>query len=114
MNGRVTSMDVIRDTPLEKNYRINALMAVDPDLRHFPFDNHSLPILIEPMILDEDQLLIVIDQDETGLDKEAKIPGWTFTAPAILSRTGPVQLVKSRTPGRPSATASSGTARQLS
>ena len=79
MNGRVTSMDVIRSTPQEKNYRIYAVMAVDPDLRHFPFDNHTLPILIEPKTLDEDQLLIVIDKDQTGLDEEAKIPGWTFT-----------------------------------
>jgi hypothetical protein len=79
MNGRTTSVDIIRDTATGKNYRISAVMAVDPDLRHFPFDNHTLPILIEPKILDENHLLIVIDQDQTGLDDEAKIPGWTFT-----------------------------------
>jgi hypothetical protein len=79
MNGRVTSLDVISDTPREKNYRVYAVMTVDPDLRHFPFDNHTLPILIEPKTLDENQLLIMIDQDQTGLDEDAKIPGWTFT-----------------------------------
>ena len=80
MNGRVSSVDVIRNTPTEKNYRIYAVMAVDPDLRYFPFDNHNLPIIIEPKTLNEDQLSLVIDQGETGLDEGADIPGWTFTS----------------------------------
>ena len=79
MNGRVTSIDVIRDTPFEKNYRIYAVMAVDPDLRHFPFDTHNLPLLIEHKTLDGDHLRFIIDEKETGLDEEASIPGWTFT-----------------------------------
>ena len=80
MNGRVSSVDVIRNTPVEKNYRIYAIMAVDPNLRYFPFDSHSLPIIIEPKILNEDQLRLMIDQNESGLDEEADIPGWTFTS----------------------------------
>jgi hypothetical protein len=80
MNGRVSSVDVIRNTPTEKNYRIYAVMAVDPDLRYFPFDSHNLPIILEPKTLNEDQLSLVIDPGETGLDEEADIPGWTFTS----------------------------------
>ena len=78
MNGRVTSADVIRDTPFEKNYRIAAVMAVDPDLRHFPFDTHNLPFFIEHKTLDGEHLRFIIDENETGLDEEASIPGWTF------------------------------------
>lgn len=80
MNGRVSSVDVIRNTPFEKNYRIYAVMAVDPNLRYFPFDSHNLPIIIEPKTLNQDQLRLMIDQDDTGLDEEADIPGWTFTS----------------------------------
>jgi hypothetical protein len=79
MNGRVTSVDVIRDTPFEKNYRIYAVMAVDPDLRHFPFDTHNLTFIIEHKNLDGEHLRFAIDENETGLDEEAAIPGWTFT-----------------------------------
>ena len=79
MNGRMSSVDVIRETSLEKNYRIYAVMAVDPDLRNFPFDSHDLPLIIEPKTLNENQLLLMVDLDETGLDQDADIPGWTFT-----------------------------------
>jgi hypothetical protein len=79
MNGRVTSVDVIRDTSFEKNYRIAAVMAVDPDLRHFPFDNHILPFFIEHKTLDGEHLRFVIEESETGLDEEASLPGWAFT-----------------------------------
>ena len=80
MNGQVSSVDVIQNTPSEKKYRIYAVMAVDPDLRYFPFDSHNLSIIIEPKTLHEDQLLLKIDRDETGLDDQADMPGWTFTS----------------------------------
>ena len=38
MNGHVTSIDTITDTPQEKNYRIYAMMTANPDLRLYPFD----------------------------------------------------------------------------
>jgi hypothetical protein len=80
MNGQVSSADVIQNTPSEKKYRIYAVMAVDPDLRYFPFDSHNLSIIIEPKTLNEDQMLLMIDQDDTGLDEQATMPGWTFTS----------------------------------
>jgi hypothetical protein len=80
MNGQVISVDVIQNIPSEKKYRISAVMAVDPDLRYFPFDSHNLSIIIEPKTLSEDQMLLMIDQDDTGLDEQADMPGWTFTS----------------------------------
>jgi hypothetical protein len=79
MNGQVSSVDGIQNTRSEKKYRIYAVMAVDPDLRYFPFDSHNLSIIIEPKILNENQMLLMIDQDDTGLDELADIPGWSFT-----------------------------------
>ena len=89
MNGQVSSVDVIQNTPAEKKYRIYAVMAVDPDLRYFPFDSHNLSIIIEPKTLPEDQMLLMIDQDDTGLDEGADIPGWSFTisSSAVTNRS---------------------------
>jgi hypothetical protein len=80
MNGQVSSVDVIQNTPSEKKYRIYAVMAVDPDLRYFPFDSHNLTIIIEPKTQNDDQMLLMIDQNDTALDEGADIPGWTFTS----------------------------------
>jgi hypothetical protein len=79
MNGHVSSVDTVVDTPLEKNYRVYATMTADPDLRLYPFDNHTLPIIIEPKVLTENEMTLVIDENNTGLDTEANLPGWTMT-----------------------------------
>ena len=79
MNGHAGSVETVLDTPDEKNYRITATMTADPDLRHYPFDNHTLPIEIEPKLLNEHDLVLAIDRENTGLDTEADLPGWEFT-----------------------------------
>jgi len=89
MNGRATSVDLITDTPQEKVYRVYATMTANPDLRLYPFDNHTLPIIIEPTVENEQQLVFVIDENNTGLDEEANLPGWTLTSisAAVTNRT---------------------------
>jgi hypothetical protein len=79
MNGHITSIDMITNTPQEKNYRIFATMTADPDLRLYPFDKHTLPIIIEPKVFTEKDLIFVIDENNTGLDTEANLPGWELT-----------------------------------
>jgi hypothetical protein len=79
MNGHVTSIDTITNTPQEKNYRIFAVMTANPDLRLFPFDKHTLPILIEPKIYTEKDMVFVIDENNTDIDSEANLPGWAIT-----------------------------------
>jgi len=79
MNGQVSSVETITDTPQEKNYRIYAVMTASPDLRRYPFDNHTLPIIIEPKVLTEKDMVFVIDDTNTGLNSEADLPGWTLT-----------------------------------
>ena len=79
MNGHVTSIDTITETPQEKNYRIYAMMTSNPDLRLYPFDRHTLPVIIEPKVLTEKDMVLVIDDNNTGLDPEADLPGWTVT-----------------------------------
>jgi len=79
MNGHATSVDTILDTNTKREYRINAALTADPDLRRYPFDRHTLSIEIEPKSKNEREMLIVIDPSQTGLDPEADLPGWEFT-----------------------------------
>jgi hypothetical protein len=89
MNGHATSMDTIVDTPYKKEYRIDAALTADPDLRRYPFDRHTLPIIIEPRLKDEREMVLVIDPANTGLDSEADLPGWQFTgtSSAVTNRS---------------------------
>ena len=79
INGRIISVDTLRNTTHEKAYRVFAGMTADPDLRHFPFDVHTLPIEIESKFEGIDKILLVIDKNMTGLESKADIPGWEFT-----------------------------------
>jgi hypothetical protein len=79
MNGQITTIDTIRNTPNEKNYRIYATIITDPNLLHYPFDNHTIPIIIEPKVLSDQSEVMVIDRDSTGLDTDADLLGWSFT-----------------------------------
>jgi len=79
MNGHATSVSIVTDAPGEKDYRVYAEMTANPDLRRYPFDNHTLPIIIEPTVLTEKDLIFVIDENNTGLDNEANLPGWSLT-----------------------------------
>jgi len=79
MNGHITSIDTVVDTPTEKNYRIYAVMTANPDLRLYPFDRHTLPIIIEPKILNQDEMVLAIDPANTDIDSETNLPGWSMT-----------------------------------
>ena len=89
MNGQITSADTIIDTPGEKEYRIIAALTVDPDLRRYPFDRQTLPIIIEPKFKNERGMVLVTDPAENTLDPEADLPGWEFsgTSSAITNKT---------------------------
>jgi hypothetical protein len=80
INGQKTSVDTLTDTPNEKYYRISASLDADPDLRLYPFDRHVLAIEIEPKTRDANSLVLVINENQTGLDSEANLPGWEYWA----------------------------------
>jgi hypothetical protein len=79
MNGMITSVTTVNDTPYEKEYRIVAVLTIEPDLSHYPFDRHTLLIKIEPKIKNEQEMILVTDPAENGLDPEADLPGWALT-----------------------------------
>ena len=79
MNGMITSVSNVRDTPNEKEYRVIAVLTVEPDLRRYPFDRHVIPIRIEPKFRNESEMIFVIDRETSGVSDEADLPGWRFT-----------------------------------
>jgi hypothetical protein len=84
INGHTTSVDTLTDTPDEKYYRVFASIDADPDLRLYPFDRHVLPIEIEPKTKDFRGLIFVINENQTGLDSGANLPGWQFVTTSSL------------------------------
>jgi hypothetical protein len=78
MNGLISSVETIRDTPHEKEYRILAVLTVEPDLRRYPFDRHTIPVKIEPKVKNEQQMVFIIDTADSGFNPLADIPGWEF------------------------------------
>lgn len=84
VNGHITTVDTLRDTPNEKYYRIFATMDADPDLRLYPFDRHALMVEIEPKNADSASLVFVINESQTGLDTEAQFPGWEYRTTGSL------------------------------
>jgi hypothetical protein len=84
LNGQATSVDTLTDTPNEKYYRVFASIDADPDLRLYPFDRHVLPIRIEPKTRDSGGMVFSINQNQSGLDDEAELPGWQYGSTSSL------------------------------
>jgi hypothetical protein len=78
VNGHATAIGTLTDTPGYRYYRVFAVMDTEPDFRRYPFDRHTLPIIVEPKTRTEQDIVLVIDQNATGLDDEATLPGWEF------------------------------------
>lgn len=79
INGQINSVTTIRDSPLSKEYRVIAVLVSEPDLSRYPFDRHTLVIKLEPRNKTEKEMLLAIGTAETGLYKDADLPGWQFT-----------------------------------
>ncbi|MFA4860920.1 hypothetical protein [Methanoregula sp.] len=89
VNGRMTSVDTILNTSNEKSYRVFAAMTADPDLRQYPFDQHTLLIQIEPKLYDENRMILAIHNNSTGHEPDAGIQGWRLAGESsrTISRT---------------------------
>lgn len=78
MNGRADTIGLLVDTPNKKYFRVFATLDTEPDFHRFPFDKHTLPIIVEPRLRNTTEMIIVIDNQTTGLDPLASLPGWRF------------------------------------
>ena len=76
MNGMITSTSLVKDTPNEKEYRIIAVLTIEPDLLRYPFDSHTLAIKLEPALENEQEMILTTNQSENGIGPDADLPGW--------------------------------------
>lgn len=89
MNGMMTSVSLVKDTPHEKEYRIIAVLTTEPDLGRYPFDRHTLSVRIEPKLKNEQEMVLVFDPATSGIYANANVPGWTLTGTrsAVMNAT---------------------------
>jgi len=76
MNGRASSMDKLIDKPGEKFYRIQANLATNVDMHRFPWDEHDLPITLEPATRGKKELIFTVDDKQSGIDPSVTFVGW--------------------------------------
>lgn len=80
MNGHADTVGFLEDTPTRKYFRVFASLDTDPDFHRFPFDRHTLQIIVEPRVRNTSEMILVIHKNSTGLDPMASLPGWKFGA----------------------------------
>lgn len=78
MNGQIVSVSTIRDTPSMKEYRIIAVLNNELYFSRYPFDQHTLSVKLEPKFENISRMTFEIDPENTGLDAEANLPGWSI------------------------------------
>lgn len=76
MNGRASSIDKLYDTPTEKQYRYQANLMTNIDVRRFPWDEHALPIIIESATRQSKDIVFQLDTERTAIDEAVLIVGW--------------------------------------
>lgn len=83
-NGRSSATTKISDETdpttgvREINYRILAPLASEPHFESYPYDTQRLVIAMEDQTHGSDELRYVPVADASGLDADAKLPGWRF------------------------------------
>ncbi|MDO9324021.1 MAG: hypothetical protein Q7T80_03590 [Methanoregula sp.] len=91
MNGRISSgsysvRQLMADTsgPVKEEwYRVRADFDVTPNIRNYPFESGTVPIVIENGNLDQTRLIFVPLVNESGIDPQFVIPGWTIGTPVF-------------------------------
>lgn len=76
MNGKVTDKSLQTDTPTLKVWRVTASFSFDPNFRRYPFDDQSLPIVIEHSNLTNSKMIYVPYLQYSGVDPAVTTPGW--------------------------------------
>lgn len=85
MNGSQSTCYLVDDLPYRKVYRVKANILVPVNLRSFPFERHSMKIILEDKTLSMQELQFVPDTEASGLDKSVFIPGYTIDSWGITN-----------------------------
>ena len=77
MNGRASSINLEKNTTVERVWRIQANLYENLDLHQYPFDSHALLIQIEDQSLTKENLTYQPDPSESGIDPSIVVVGWS-------------------------------------
>lgn len=78
MNGRASSIDLIEKREGFLDVRVRGTFLKNLNFRSYPFDRHRLTIEIEDKSLPIDDLIFIPDEEESGIDPEINIAGWSI------------------------------------
>jgi hypothetical protein len=78
MNGRASSIDVIEKREDFLDIRVRGTFLKTPNFRDYPFDRHRLTIEVEDKSSTLDDLVFMPDREESGIDHEINIAGWSI------------------------------------
>jgi hypothetical protein len=78
MNGRASSIDIIEKRDGFLDLRVRGTFLKSPNFRDYPFDKHRLTVEIEDKSLTLEDLVFVPDKEESGIDHEINIAGWSI------------------------------------
>lgn len=90
MNGRATAKErIFNDTSSNREvwYRIQAQLYAEPQFSDYPYDKQTLSILMEDTTRPRSELVYVPLQAESGLDSDARVPGWKSENVSFVEET---------------------------
>jgi hypothetical protein len=88
MNGRANKITKLIDEPGYKFYRVEAQLYTDSQLQNYPVDKHDLMISIEDQVLTTNDIVYVVDREESGVSPKLRVLGWNILGSDIsVSRT---------------------------
>jgi hypothetical protein len=79
VNGAPTKYEVTANTGYLE-YRVKGDFIKTFDFTKYPFENQQLSIKIEHKALDNSQLVYVPDLEESNIDSEADVAGWSISS----------------------------------
>lgn len=98
MNGKASSIDIIENRDGFLDIRVRGTFLKTPNFKDFPFDNHRLTVEIEDKSSTLEDLRFIPDKEESGIDQEINIAGWSIQGWTVESveHTYPGNLAFSR------------------
>ncbi len=89
-------LEIAADGTVEYRERFSATLEARYDLRRFPFDHQTLPLVIESFAWSSEALLFHEQGDKIGLGEEFEVPAW-HTA-SVRTRIESKQEIRDRAP----------------
>ena len=76
---------ILPDGTVQYEERFGATINSDLDLRRFPFDRQTFDLEIQSFVWDQDQTILVVNEQQLGMNTEFDTPEWTVVGVQALS-----------------------------